>query len=103
MNKDIQFPHCDANVLHGPKWGCVYCNALPDWQALREQWGINFTGEHDPEKVPCPSLRFRGEDVVHRWEGNAPKGRDGERLHPTPEHPRQNVFQRLRRNLFKSE
>ena len=99
----MQFPHCDANILHGPKWGCEYCNAHPDWQELREAWGINFSGEHDPQKSPCPSLRFRSEEIINRWGGNVPTDADGNRLHPTPEHPRKSVFERLRDNLFKGE
>lgn len=102
----MQFPHCDPNILHSPKWGCKYCNAHPDWQALRETWGINFTGEHDPKKLPCPSLRFRGEDRVHgegAWHGNVPRGEDGNVVHPTPEFPRPTIFDRLKTNPFKDE
>lgn len=64
-----QFPHCDANVLHAPG-KCEYCDAHPDWQELRTLWGINFTGETDPMKHPCPSLRYRSLDTIERWPGN---------------------------------
>jgi hypothetical protein len=42
-----QFPHCDQRVLHAPG-ECEYCDQRPDWQALREAWGIAFTG-HIPK------------------------------------------------------
>lgn len=102
----MQFPHCDQNVLHSPKWGCRYCNEHPDWQELREAWGINFTGEYDPNKLPCPSLRFRSEDRVHgegAWHGNVPIGEDGERVEAKPEFPRPTIYEKLRQNLFKDE
>lgn len=66
-----QFPHCDSNVLHSPG-ECEYCDRHPDWQELREVWGINFTGKNEPDKSPCPSERFRPAHVVHRWHGNRP-------------------------------
>lgn len=66
-----QFPHCDALVLHR-KGECEYCDAHPEWQALREVWSINFTGENDPDKAPCPSARYRPAYQVHQWGGNRP-------------------------------
>lgn len=97
------FPHCDPNVLHSPSWGCVYCNTHPDWQQLRQVWGINFTGEHDPKKEPCPSLRFRSEERVHAWAGNRPTAEDGSKLLPVPTHPRKSIFDRMRENPFKPD
>lgn len=44
--RPIGFPHCDQRILHAPG-ECEYCNDHPDWQALREAWGIAFTG-HPP-------------------------------------------------------
>lgn len=41
-----QFPHCDQRILHAPS-ECEYCDGHPEWQALREAWGIAFTG-HQP-------------------------------------------------------
>jgi len=41
-----QFPHCDQRVLHA-LGECEYCDRHPEWQALREAWGIAFTG-HPP-------------------------------------------------------
>ncbi len=38
-----QFPHCDSRILH--KGDCQYCDAHPEWQELREAWGIAFTGQ----------------------------------------------------------
>lgn len=66
-----QYPHCDAAVLHA-KGECDYCDLHPEWQELRETWGINFTGKNDPAKQPCPSERNRPAHVVHRWHGNRP-------------------------------
>ncbi|MEU7174649.1 MULTISPECIES: hypothetical protein [Micromonospora] len=40
-------PHCDQAVLHAPG-ECTYCDAHPDWQELRQLWGIAFTG-HTPK------------------------------------------------------
>lgn len=37
------FPHCDQRVLHAPG-ECEFCDACPEWQALRKAWGIAFTG-----------------------------------------------------------
>lgn len=39
-----QFPHCDPRVLHRPG-DCTYCDRRPQWQELREAWGIAFTGQ----------------------------------------------------------
>lgn len=72
-----QFPHCDPNVLHAPK-ECEYCDAHPEWQALRQVWAINFTNESDPQKAPCPSTRYRPAYQVNRWHGNRPSKGDGE-------------------------
>jgi hypothetical protein len=66
-----QFPHCDQSVLHAPK-SCTYCDQHEDWQALRLAWGVNFTGETDPEKMPCPSSLRRSARMVHAWPGNRP-------------------------------
>lgn len=38
------FPHCDQRVLHAPG-ECEFCDACPEWQALRKAWGIAFTGK----------------------------------------------------------
>lgn len=69
-----QFPHCDAAVLHAPS-ECTYCDGHPEWQTLREVWGINFTGHYDTAKLPCPAEQKRGLGRVGRngqWAGNAP-------------------------------
>ena len=65
-------PHCDSAVLHAPSI-CEYCDDYPDYQELRRLWGINFTGENDPDKLPCPSEVRRSLDVINRWGGNRPK------------------------------
>lgn len=66
-----QFPHCDGRVLHKPG-DCKYCDDRPQWQAYRIAMKINFTGESDPEKMPCPSSRDRSARQAHRWPGNRP-------------------------------
>lgn len=63
------FPHCDQRILHAPG-ECQFCDANPDWQALRKAWGICFTG-YTPEKqeLPCPADHARGDN--HKlWYGN---------------------------------
>lgn len=47
-----RFPHCDQRVLHGPQDGCEYCDQRPDWQALRQAWGIAFTGHVPRAALP---------------------------------------------------
>jgi len=47
MSTIDRYPHCDSRVLHAQSDGCEYCNLHPEWQALREAWGIAFTG-HPP-------------------------------------------------------
>jgi len=85
-----QFPHCDQRVLHAPKDGCVYCNQHPEWQELREAWGIAFTGHSDDvveyrdwegnivqkTLIPCPAEWSRSAETIHRWYGNAPRKED---------------------------
>jgi len=66
-----QFPHCDQRVLHAPGH-CQYCDAHPDWQELREAWGINFTGGNDPTKMTCPAEKERPLGIINHWGGNVP-------------------------------
>lgn len=77
-----QFPHCDQRILHAPEDGCEYCNDQPEWQALREAWGIAFTG-HEPAEgqLPCPADAARppGSGADHRrWGGNKPTSAAGD-------------------------
>jgi hypothetical protein len=66
-----QFPHCDQRVLHAPT-ECEFCDRHPDWQALRQAWGIAFTGyEPDDKELPCPATA-RSLTTVQRWPGNRP-------------------------------
>ena len=62
-------PHCDSSILHAPS-ECQHCDHYPDWQELRDLWRINYTGEHDPGKAPCPSEHSRTAEVRDRWPGN---------------------------------
>lgn len=72
LNGVICGPHCDARVLHAPG-ECEYCDGFPLAQKLRATWGINYTGEHDPGKLPCPAELLRPVEAVHAWGGNQPR------------------------------
>lgn len=74
--EEAKTPHCDPAVLHAPG-ECVYCDELPDWQALRRRWGIAFTGHQpkiygDPpfQEIACPSDIRRPGGAAGRWPGN---------------------------------
>lgn len=67
--------HCDQSIMHAPGV-CQYCDHYPQAQALREWWRINFTGEHDPAKAPCPSTYFRSDETRDLWGGNKVNGYD---------------------------
>ena len=89
----MTFPHCDQRILHAPG-ECDYCDECPEWQQLRLDWGICFTG-HEPDGfntwVRCPAdvarpvmkgnvgktvtgLNITEERPAHAfWPGNAPK------------------------------
>jgi hypothetical protein len=89
----MRFPHCDQRILHAPG-ECEYCDMNPEWQQLRIDWCICFTG-HKPDGrdtfVPCPAdaarpvmkgnvgktvlgLNITEERHAHEfWPGNAPK------------------------------
>ena len=68
-----QFPHCDQRILHAPG-ECVYCDKHPEWQQLRQVWGITFTG-YEPEsekETLCPAMKARPE-AYNKWSGNVAK------------------------------
>lgn len=70
----MRFPHCDSRILHAPK-ECKYCDMNPEWQELREAWGIAFTGHlPDPDSgiVMCPADYNRDPDKYNAWPGNRP-------------------------------
>lgn len=73
------FPHCDSRVLHAPG-ACVYCDRYPTRQTFRLRAGVNFTGETDPSKFPCPAVKDRGLESINRWHGNVPVGPRAERF-----------------------
>jgi len=86
MNHIKQFPHCDQRVLH-QKGECQYCDCHPEWQELREAWGIAYTGHSNDvvkytdfhgnhlEKtlIPCPSEWERSLETINKWAGNRVK------------------------------
>ena len=67
-----QFPHRDQRILHAPG-ECQFCDKHSDWQDLRIQWGIAFTG-YEPEgtELPCPADYARGDNHT-KWFGNTAK------------------------------
>jgi hypothetical protein len=65
-----QFPHCDQRVLHAPG-ECEFCDKHADWQALRQAWGIAFSGwEPDGNELPCPANKARPQATIDKWPGN---------------------------------
>ena len=85
-------PHCDQRILHAPG-DCWACDLYPDWQKLRELWGIAFTGHQPKDEVlrvdqheepvavrrmlPCPADYNRPPDSPsdHRqWGPNTAQG-----------------------------
>jgi hypothetical protein len=66
-----QYPHCDPRVLHAPG-ECKYCDMHPEWQDLRETWGINFTGKAEVGLDPCPADKARPHGKSQVWLGNKP-------------------------------
>jgi hypothetical protein len=65
-------PHCDELVLHAPG-ECNICDKYAgEQQALRIRSGINFTGQHKPDRGPCPSELRRPLEVIQAWPGNQP-------------------------------
>jgi hypothetical protein len=84
-----QFPHCDHLILHIPG-ECEYCDAHPAWQALRLIWGINFSGENNPAKAPCPSSLIRPIEQAHNWPNNRPRAAD---------EPARSVYEHMRDNI----
>lgn len=64
-----RMPHCDSSILHAPGY-CEYCDDHPDWQHYRELARINFTGQRDESKAPCPSTHFRPDSQRDLWPGN---------------------------------
>lgn len=69
FNDRAPCPHCDRNVLHAPG-KCEYCDMYPEEQAKRILAGVNFTGENDPNKKPCPAEERRSLDSINNWPGN---------------------------------
>lgn len=67
-----RFPHCDQRILHAPGV-CEFCDKQQEWQELRQAWGINFTGQHDPEKIICPAEQARTLENMEKWYGNVPQ------------------------------
>lgn len=65
----MRSPHCDPRILHAPG-KCEFCDMHPDWQELRQSWGINFTGEYDQAKTLCPSEWERDIKTIELWPGN---------------------------------
>ena len=65
----IVMPHCDSSVLHEPN-KCQFCDRYPEAQKYRISARINFTGQNDEDKTPCPSTHTRSAESVDAWGGN---------------------------------
>lgn len=74
------FPHCDQRILHAPS-ECQWCDEYPEWQKLREAWGIAFTG-HLPGIV-TEEVRLGTPLVTRTFTTTVEPGRDRGRL-PCP-------------------
>lgn len=82
-----QFPHCDSRVLHKPG-ECEFCDQHEEWQALREAWGIAFTGhsgevvenEYGNKMLPCPAEFNRGMESINGWHGNVPENAENKAI-----------------------
>jgi hypothetical protein len=72
---DLTAPHCDQAILHAPG-ECTFCDAQPEWQALRQLWGICFTGQPPANdwEIACPSDIRRPGGVNTLWPGNQTNG-----------------------------
>jgi hypothetical protein len=64
--------HCDDRVIHRPQ-ACLICDEFgADLQTERFVLGVNYTGESDPAKAPCPATLQRPLDAIYAWHGNVP-------------------------------
>lgn len=69
-----QFPHCDQRILHAPG-ECEYCDGHPQWQAIRQAWGIAFTGHVPRASMPeCGAQCSWGDGRA--WKCRQAKGHD---------------------------
>lgn len=69
-------PHCDELVVHAPG-ACEFCDdfaSLAQQQRIRDN--INFTGEGNPNKQPCPAEQRRALSTINRWGGNVAQPRN---------------------------
>jgi len=72
FDKKHQFPHCDAYVVH-ESGICEVCDGYAsDLQEWRKKNNVNFTGENDSDKKPCPATTRRKASTIHKWHGNVP-------------------------------
>lgn len=71
MPEEPRAVHCDPNVVH-PPGVCEMCDLYPHFQHQRINAGINFTGEQDPNKKPCPAELLRPLTTINKWHGNYP-------------------------------
>ncbi len=72
-----QYPHCDSRVLHAPS-ACIYCDKFPEWQELRQTWGICFSGEQVSDERPIGdpadlAVMFKKRTDYNNWPGNRPQ------------------------------
>lgn len=64
-------PHCDPNIVHAPSV-CAFCDECLEAQVYRIHHGINFTGQYEPNRAPCPAEQLRSLETIECWPGNRP-------------------------------
>ncbi len=79
------FPHCDQRILHAPG-ECEYCDGHPEWQALRQSWGIAFTGHLPRASLPECGVKGSYGPGGDAWRCRQARGHD-EGDHPTIHSP----------------
>jgi hypothetical protein len=78
MKPTRSYPHCDARVLHAPSQCSICDQYASDLQEIRQIWGVNFTGESDPNKTQCPAEAARPLETINKWGGNTAKPNEAE-------------------------
>jgi hypothetical protein len=65
-------PHCDSDILHA-LGSCIYCDGRTELHKAREVLRINYTGQHDKDKLLCPAEVGRSTEKMELWYGNIPR------------------------------
>ena len=67
-DRQLVFPHCDPRILH-PRGECKVCDDS-GLHAVRDAWGMCYTGQVERGKLPCPADRERTQASQNSWPGN---------------------------------